>query len=124
VLLLAAAAVVLRRRARSRPDPEVLRVQAAASAFRERMSRPGAELSEAFTAFLAARLSCTEAQVVAPDLRERLRRAGFPEALAEEIAALLDSLVASRYGGRPPGPEALKSALRLTNSGSDPKPPF
>ncbi|MCU0725949.1 MAG: BatD family protein [Planctomycetes bacterium] len=114
LVVAAAVTVLLHRRSRGRPGPAERRILAAGEAFRERVSRPGADLPEAFTAFLAARLGCTEAQVVAPDLRARLLAAGLPAGEVEETAALLDRLVASRYGGAPPTPADLETAFRLS----------
>jgi hypothetical protein len=64
----------------------------------------------AFAAFLAARLGCAPAAVVAPDLAGRLERAGVPAALAAHAAEALEQDVARRYGAAP-GPSAIDGAL-------------
>ena len=60
------------------------------------------DLTSALTHYLAARLQCASAAVIAPDLKARLTAAGVPEALAARAAALLEELVAARYGGIAP----------------------
>ena len=89
----------LRRRAR-RADPAAERARDAAAAFRENVARAGTDAGAAFTEYLAARLSCTSAAVISPDLERRLAARGAPTDLARRAARALDELVAARYGGR------------------------
>ena len=91
----------LRGHARSQIDPDHARARAAAVAFRARAGQPGTDVAEAFAEFLAARLGCAPAAVIAPDLPARLEAAGVPTHLAGRAATLLDGLVAARYGGSP-----------------------
>jgi hypothetical protein len=91
-LLAAALALLLWRSARRRAAP----APGPAAAFRARV---GTDVAEAFTGYLAARLHCEPAAVIAPDLPARLATAGVPAALAARAAALLEELVAARYGG-------------------------
>jgi hypothetical protein len=80
----------LRARRRSAPAP------APAATFRDRV---GTDVAAAFTEYLAARLQCPLAAVIAPDLEARLTAAGVPGVLAERAAMLIEDLVAARYGG-------------------------
>ena len=101
----------LRRRAR-KPDDEAMvraRVRDAAAAYRAREDRPGADPAGLLSEFLAATLSCTPAAVIADDLASKLAGLGVPEGLASRAAALVDGMVATRYGGdlSPGGGEAV-----------------
>ena len=90
-----------RTHARRRRDSERSRARDEAAAFRSR-SRAAAtdrDLADAFSAYLAARLRCSIAEVIAPELPQRLVDAGVPEGLADRTATRLDDLVAVRYGG-------------------------
>jgi hypothetical protein len=91
-LLAAALAILLWRRARRRGAP----APGPAAAFRAHV---GTDVAAAFTEYLAARLRCPSAAVIAPDLPARLAAAGVPAALATRTATLLEELVAARYGG-------------------------
>jgi hypothetical protein len=92
LLLVVALAVLLwlYARRRSAPAPD------AAAVFRAQV---GTDAAAAFTGYLASRLGCPAAAVIAPDLTARLEAAGVPEALAARAAMLLEELVAARYGG-------------------------
>ncbi len=105
--------LLLRRRALQRSDPHAARARRAAAAFLRRVRRPGADVSGAFAEFLAARLKCKAAAVIAPRLGERLEAVGVPAELAARAAALLDGLVAARYGGAEPerGAEAARGLV-------------
>jgi hypothetical protein len=102
VVILGAIGLLLRARAgrRDRPDPEQERASAAATTFRTRLEDPDADVADALAEFLAAHLRCTSAAVIAPGLDARLVTAGVPADLAARTAVLLESLVATRYGGR------------------------
>jgi hypothetical protein len=63
--------------------------------------KPDAELGHAFAEYLARRLECQVPAVIGPGLSARLVAAGIPSHKAAAAAALLDELVASRYGGGP-----------------------
>ncbi len=90
---------LLRARERLRSDPEGARARGAAAAFHSRAGQAGVDLSEALAEFLAARLRCPAAAVIAPTLEARLLAAGVPRDLASRSAVLLEGLVAERYGG-------------------------
>jgi hypothetical protein len=62
--------------------------------------RAATDLAAAFTEYLAARLGCPPAAVIAPDLEARLAAAGVPREAAARAAALVERLVGARYGGR------------------------
>jgi hypothetical protein len=93
-----AAALLARRRARERGRvaPEVAHVLEAEAAFR---ARSGADPTSAFAEFLGVFLDCPPAAVIAPELRARLAGAGVPDELGERTAALLEKMIAARYGG-------------------------
>jgi hypothetical protein len=74
----------------------------ALAAFRESARSAQAESTQAFVAYLAARLGCSQAEVVGPGLAERLVTAGAPRDLSSRIASRLAELLASRYGGHTP----------------------
>jgi hypothetical protein len=95
---LAVVCIVLVRRARARRarDAETPHVREAAAAFRARVDGDDAD---AFAAFVAACLRCSPAAVISPDLGARLVAAGAPTDDADRAAALLERLVAARYGG-------------------------
>lgn len=108
--LLLALAVVARtravRRRASRPspaDPRAARRLASVEALGRVAGRGlDASLSDGHAAVVevvAARLGTAVGAVHAPELATRLRAAGVDAALASETAALLDLLVAARYGG-------------------------
>ena len=71
-----------------------------AEVFRDRAQ---SDLADAFTEYLAARLHCPAASVIAPDLPARLTAAGVRTELAIGAATLLERLVARRYGGASSG---------------------
>lgn len=56
------------------------------------------EVADAFVDYLAARLTSSRAAVVSPDLARRLESAGVAPECAQRAAALLDGLVAARFG--------------------------
>jgi hypothetical protein len=92
VVVLGAGLVVRIVRARKREDaPD------AAALFRARA--PSDDLADVLAAYLAARLQCPKASVIAPDLPTRLAAAGVPDELASRTAGLLERLVGARYGG-------------------------
>jgi len=68
---------------------------------RERLADDGADVADAWLHLCARLLDCPEASVVSRDLPARLARVGLPEAMAAQVAELLDALLAPRYGGRP-----------------------
>ncbi len=93
-------------------DPATVRARNAATAFR---AAAGSGLANALAEYLAARLHCPAAAVIAPDLRERLVTATVPDELATRAATLLESLVAARYGGNAPSAEDAQSAAALVD---------
>jgi hypothetical protein len=116
----------LRARERERSDPLGTRARGAAAAFKARVADPRADIAEAITEFLAARLGCTAAAVIAPGLADRLRAAGATEELASSSAALLEQLVASRYGAGVSGAgrheaQELVDALERALDGKEPR---
>ncbi len=54
-------------------------------------------LADTFVAYLAIRLGCPEATVIAPELAQRLRGAGISKDLAQDAAQHVEQLVAQRY---------------------------
>lgn len=108
-LMAVTALVVLRMRRRYRLRTEALderarRARQAAEAFHALAARPGADMADAFTAVLAARLDGPPAAVASPDLAARLVRSGISPDVAEQAARTLEALVGARYGGLPPDP--------------------
>ena len=106
VLMGAGVAVWLARRRLERageePDPAAARVASAAAALRTAAESQGSDLGGALAEFLAAGLGVPAAAAIGPGLAARLAATGVPEGRAREAAALLESLVAARYGGAPP----------------------
>ncbi len=101
--LLAALAAVRARRARAGrvADDALERRRRAAELLRARATTaPADELAHAFVGFLAALLDAPEASVHVRGLRERLEAAGVPSPAAGRAPALLERLLATRYGGR------------------------
>jgi hypothetical protein len=94
----------------------VQRGREAAAAFHALAARPGADLSDAFAAVLAARLDCAPAALVSPDLARRLVASGLPPAVSQPAARMLEALVGARYGGVRPEPEAAASLVRSIES--------
>jgi hypothetical protein len=100
--LLALGLVAFRRaRASGRSDPERARARGAAEVFAARAGEADSDVSAVLAEYLAARLGCTAAAVIAPDLARRLTAAGVSDELATRAAALLEHLVHARYGGAP-----------------------
>jgi len=99
-LLWLAASVWLSRRARRKEDLDGCRARAAAAAFQEQTAARSVSLREAYAEFVAARLRCSGAAVVAPGLAQRLVKAGVPTELAEQSATALGELLDERFGGR------------------------
>jgi len=90
----------LHAREKRRGDPDGARARGAAAAFRASVRRRHVKLAQVFAEYLAARLCrSAAAAVIVPDLAARLEAAGLPADPAERAAALLDELVAARYGG-------------------------
>lgn len=61
--------------------------------------RAGGDVLDAFAAYLGDRLGTPAAAIIAPDLRERLVKAGLDAALATDVARVVDEGTAARYGG-------------------------
>ncbi len=101
VIAIGAALAVAWRRARGRGEvgDAAMHAVGAAAEFRSRTARPGGDVANALTEFLAAQLGCAPAAVIAPDLLDRLVAAGVPESVAARAAAMVERLVATRYGG-------------------------
>ena len=78
---------------RSKAGPEAPDPAAAFAA------RADTDLAAAFTEYLAARLACAPAAVIAPNLAQGLETSGVPAELALRCAAMVEGLVAARYGG-------------------------
>ncbi len=112
-----------RRLTRGRPSASgppggdrAARVRTAAAAFEGAAAAEGADLSTALANFLAAALDCPPAAVVSPDLAARLRAAGVPADGSTRTAALLERLVAARYGGGPPDPGSRAEAAAMVRA--------
>lgn len=100
------------RRARLARDPRDERAAAAAAACRAGLRAANADVAGAITAYLAARLRCNPAAVIAPDLPARLIAAGVPSELAMRTARRFDELVDARFGGaRPAASAAVATSL-------------
>ena len=113
-LLLAAGAVLARRRLRAPVEPSAAdRARAEA----RRALDAGADPADVLAGWLAARLGCAPAAVISPDLESRLRAAGESRERAATLAALQERLVAARYGGAPPGDDDLATLRTLLGPG-------
>jgi hypothetical protein len=112
-----AVGLLARRRARRRErvDPAVLRAREAAATFREAAAREGTDLAAALAEYLAVHLDCRPAAVISPDLRRRLGAADVPPDLADRTAALLETLVAARYGATSGADDAAAEARKLVD---------
>ncbi|MEW6741545.1 MAG: hypothetical protein AB1486_02205 [Planctomycetota bacterium] len=88
----------LRKWERDRSDPDRVRARRAATRFRKRAGRPGTDVADELAEYLSARLHCSGAAVITPDLPARLAAAGVPDELAARVAVLLEREVARRYG--------------------------
>jgi hypothetical protein len=111
--LLAATGLLLWRRARRRGARDAARD--AAAACRAQLGQAGADPAAALAAFLAAHLRCPTAAVITPNLQPRLTAAGVPAALAARTAALLEQLVAARYGAAASDDSAIAAARALVD---------
>ena len=65
------------------------------------------DLADVFAAVIAAHLKVPVASVISPDLSALLEATGVPVERADAAAALLERLVAARYGGAAPGADDL-----------------
>ncbi len=97
-LLVACFWFLRRNRVRRVEERSGARARGALASFRTEITRDGADPAAAFADFLAARLGCPAAAVIAPDLTQRLLTAGVPSALAGRAALALHRAVAVRYG--------------------------
>jgi hypothetical protein len=103
-----------RRRGRGSPVPPSLnRRKAALAALHAAARRPGADLAPAFAEVLAAQLDVPPAAAIGTDIAARLTESGAEPEVAERAAAVLERLVAARYGGAPAGEDARDEALAL-----------
>lgn len=91
---------LLRDRDRDRKDPLGARARRAASEFRTSIRR-GTKPRSALSAYVAARLRCTEDALVDRRLNERLESLGLSEEDARELGGRLRSDVDGRYGASP-----------------------
>jgi len=91
--------LAVRRRDRDRADPARVRAREAAARFRREIASPSADPASAFAGYLADRLSCSPAAVIAPDLEDRLAARGLDRDLARRAASRLTRAIESRYGG-------------------------
>jgi len=89
-------------RARSRRGLPSANEHAMAADFETRLIRPGGDVTRLYPAYLAARLGDDAANVVSPELAQRLERAGAPAELAARAAALAAELAAATYGNKAP----------------------
>lgn len=81
---------LIRRRSRARQQ---VAFGAATRAFHERQG------ADALAIYLALRLDCEPASIIAPDLARRLREFGLPDELAQRSADAMQATVAADYGG-------------------------
>ncbi|MBI5852193.1 MAG: BatD family protein [Planctomycetes bacterium] len=82
-------------------DRDGRRARRAVSEFRAARPPDVDALAHAFTRYLAARLRCPAAAVVAPELASRLVAVGCGNDVASRAAGALHALVAARYGREP-----------------------
>jgi len=115
VAALLLAAFVFRLRRRRAPSPRLLRqrARAAADAFRRRAAQPDFDPADALVEFLAVLLACPHAAVVSPDLARDLHTVGVSREASESARALLEALLAPRYGGPEleDGPDAARTLV-------------
>jgi hypothetical protein len=123
VCVLGALAWATRRAWRATSASSPPRDGAAITAFRSATAATGGvgpDPTQAFIAYVAARLGCSQAEIVAEGLRDRLVAAGAQAALADRVLACVRERLAARYGGQGGGPggadlcalaEALDAAL-------------
>lgn len=97
---LAAVALVIGLRARSRVRADVARTRdrGARRAF-QRAIETGKTPFDALVGYLADRLGVADAAIIGPDLGARLRQRGIDGELAAEIVRAVEAGVAARYGG-------------------------
>jgi hypothetical protein len=115
-VIAAALALLVAIKVYSRSRTRAAERRAAVEAFRTRTAAPGADLADALAEFLAARLACPAASVITPDLAQRLTAAGVAEDVALRAAALLERLVAARYGGGPAPDGAVREAQQIVDA--------
>lgn len=84
----------LREHDRARPSEAALRM-------REALDRGEVDAAAALSSYLATRLGCAPAAVIAPDLPRRLEAASIGADVARRTARALEHLVAARYGEAP-----------------------
>jgi hypothetical protein len=105
-------AFVLRRKARA-GEPGGVDEKIARSVARQVSARPAGELGQALCEYLASRLDCPVPAVIGPGLVERMQKAGIAAEGAEAVAALLNELVAARYGGAVASEAAERTSLAV-----------
>lgn len=126
--ILAALGYGLRRRRRVRAeaaaDPVRARLRSALGALHAwQAARGSTDPSDAFAELLAARLDCPAAAAISPDLASRLAAAGVGRDDAAHAAAVVERLVAARYGGTSPDapPEDLLALAERVAAGPGPR---
>ncbi|MCB9876190.1 MAG: BatD family protein [Planctomycetes bacterium] len=97
-LLVGGAFVALRARRRATQDIAGQRVRAAKRRCEATLDAGGDAL-DALSGYVADRLGCEPAAVIAPDLAARLAASGLDDEHAAAIAAAVDRGTAQRYGG-------------------------
>lgn len=97
--LLAAGALAWSRRRRARAADVAGQRARAAGRCCLRTLDDGGDPFAALAEYLGGRLGVPAASVIAPDLLDRLRRAGLDPALAIEVEAAVERGTAARYGG-------------------------
>lgn len=103
---LAAGFLGLRRQRRLRQrTPEQRRAAEAAAVFQAGIHDTQQDAGRLLSRYLASRLECREAAVIAPQLSDRLVVRGIERVLAERTARRLERLVAARFGATVPQPE-------------------
>ncbi len=115
ILLIVGIGLVARARSQRSKDvhPDDRRVPDAHAALASFDGAAGSDLAATFGEVIAAHLRVPAASVIGPDLGRRLVTSGADEDLSAQVSALLERLVAARYGGAAPCDDDVRAACRL-----------
>ena len=104
------ALIVWKASRKTEPDEDERIARAAAAA----VADPARDPADTFVNYLAVRLGCPQASVIAAELAARIMAAGVSAELASRSAALVDELTAQRYAGGASTAEHRDRARALT----------